>query len=402
MNLGRIFATALARRVAFVVVAAILASFGFSGRANAQTFPNCNNTDMGGFFACPNREQAYATAKGAAQNPVNSGHIVNITNQRYHGIQVIGSTGQVCYEIYGTNAYGYPRNVNACRSWNTECPVGYTWNDVTYTCGVPCQGLDPLTGVHAPGDSPTVCNGGCAYECSGITVLLTIDGQPRSVCGGPNWAPTGAVCTASNPDSIPEVTDTDGDGSSDENDDAPNNPGESNGSDQDGSSACGGDGQPECDGTNSGSGNGNTSGGGGNCQTPPSSTGDAILAQIAFQTWATRCAIEGNANEGEGGVAVGSGQPDWTKGNGPPVPTDDTDYVTEQSSFGIGVNAGMLDQENIFGAGSCPTITGTIYGRTFSTSSIPAWCQIIVWMRAVILIVGAFTALNILLGRTTQ
>lgn len=36
----------------------------------------------------------------------------------------------------------------------------------------------------------------------------------------------------------------------------------------------------------------NTSSGGGNCSAPPVSSGDGIAAQIAYQTWATRCAVE--------------------------------------------------------------------------------------------------------------
>lgn len=40
-----------------------------------------------------------------------------------------------------------------------------------------------------------------------------------------------------------------------------------------------------------GDGDENSSGGGGDCGSPPVSSGDALLAQIAHQTWATRCAI---------------------------------------------------------------------------------------------------------------
>lgn len=43
---------------------------------------------------------------------------------------------------------------------------------------------------------------------------------------------------------------------------------------------------------------GNESGGGATCVDPPISTGDPILAQIATQTWKTRCAIEGRKVEG--------------------------------------------------------------------------------------------------------
>lgn len=234
---------------------------------------------------------------------------------------------------------------------------------------------------------------------------ITIDGQAVTTCSE-GWRSNGQYCSvAESP--APAPNDADGDGSSDENDLSPNNPGESgDGSGQDGSTACGGPGQPACapDGSNEGSGRGNTSGGGGNCQTPPRSSGDAILAQIAFQTWATRCAIEGNANQGGGtgsdpGNGGDEGQPDWTKGDGPPVPADDTDYPAEQTRFGLGVSPDLLDEENIFGNASCPNFSITIWSQTVSTADFDGWCNLVVILRGLILIFGAFSALQILMGR---
>lgn len=87
------------------------------------------------------------------------------------------------------------------------------------------------------------------------------------------------------------TTDTDGDGVPDSEDIAPNDP--TNG---DGTTASKAD---------------NVSTGGGSCDAPPVSTGDQIAAQIAYQTWATRCAVERLKNvtvaQGESGGTTGSG-----------------------------------------------------------------------------------------------
>ena len=64
------------------------------------------------------------------------------------------------------------------------------------------------------------------------------------------------------------------------------------------------------------------------------------------------------------------------------------------------MRSSMLDTENIFGNGSCPAFSISIMGVEASSSDIPAWCDIVAIMRAVVLIMGAFTALGILMGRT--
>lgn len=57
-------------------------------------------------------------------------------------------------------------------------------------------------------------------------------------------------------------------------------------------------------GTGDGSGDENSAAGGGNCDTPPITSGDAILGMVATQTWATRCAVEaGNAAKVTGDIS---------------------------------------------------------------------------------------------------
>lgn len=290
------------------------------------------------------------------------------------------------------------------------------WDAETQSCGT-CDEKPPLSNVTgAPGvGGDTVCDNECKFQCDGASIEAVIDGDRRTHCALPTWSPTGEQCSNTGPGGIPPSqpasTDSDGDGTSDDNDTSPNNPGQGGGGGEngegqpeDGSGNCGGDGQPACGSPGTGSGNGNTSGGGKDCSTPPSSTGDAILAQIAYQTWATRCAITGPGNAGPGtGAGQGEGngeQPDWTKGDGPAVPTDDTDYVAETRQWGIGISTDLLDQENIFGSSSCPALpTFSIFGIEINSAGWSFWCQLVAVMRGIIMLVGAFTAIQILLGR---
>lgn len=417
MNLRRIFAHAVARRVAYALVAFVLAALGL-GQARAQTYSyeTCHSnshgwsndlpaSNNGWALLCPDREAAYSSsaARWASWNPGKPLPSPDVGTT---------STG-FGYVFYSRHASGALYDIGRYWRLDQECPEGQEWNPATNTCDGPevCTAKPPLpaASINAPGGGDRVCSDGCAYACSGASVTLTIDGIQRTACAA-SWNPTG-FCSVSDPAPLEPVTDTDGDGTSDENDGSPNNPG-SNGTNagQDESRACGGEGQPECaeDGSNAGSGNGNTSGGGGNCQTPPVSSGDAILAQIAFQTWATRCAIEGNANEGGGsgdggGPGNGNGdgeQPDWTKGEGPAAPTDDTDYIGEQTRWELPVSTDLLDQENIFGGGSCEHFSIPIWrGVTVSTADFEGWCTLQQILRGLILIFGAFSAIQILLGR---
>jgi len=200
--------------------------------------------------------------------------------------------------------------------WTQECPDGSTWNPDTHTCSAPCANLPPLTGGWAV-TGAEVCSGGCAYAPvpGGIFAFKKIDGI--SYWGTSGWAPTGGTC------GVPTVADPppdrDGDGVSDGLDGAPDNPGDTGGKDPpedppdgdgDGKPDCGGSGQAQCpDKTDP---NNHQSSGGGNCSSPPVSSGDEILAQIAYQTWATRCAVTGDANANNGSGSGSGDAPDYT------------------------------------------------------------------------------------------
>lgn len=398
MNIPRIFATALARRVAYVVVALVLASLGV-GTARAGD----HVVSMEAAEHC----ESFVPLVVVGQTDPGNGYVENPRCEHTtgpFGWPWIGAFILACREM----------NFNGTvRSEDGSCGNGAVLERQHRYQQNSCTGAPPLTGVTGGPSDDRVCRSGCEYQCDGASIVATIDGKKMTVCSVPTWSATGSTCSSGAgglPPATPQPNDRDGDGTSDDNDSAPNNPGQGGGGDEsgdgeeDGGGLCGGPGQSPCGDPGTGSGNGNTSGGGGDCNTPPRSTGDAILAQIAYQTWATRCAITGKGNAGPGtgsdpGNGGEQGQPDWTKGDGPPVPTDDTDYPSQQTRFGLGVSPDLLDEENIFGNASCPNFSITIWSQTVSTADFDGWCNLVVILRGLILIFGAFSALQILMGR---
>jgi len=210
--------------------------------------------------------------------------------------------------------------------------------------------------------------------------------------------------------------DKDGDGKADEDDDDPDN-------DPKKDSASGGD---ECDAPPSCSGNAiqciqvkiqwridcNTRRqvniNGGTCEAVPICTGkgcNAMEYAQLMQQWRATCALEKLAkkdgdDKADGADANGNGVPDALEGTGDVADAGDgTADVEGTKKFGIGVSTNLLNQENIFGGGSCPQPpTFKLMGQTISGSDFPYWCQAMAILRALILLWGAYTALKILMG----
>ena len=392
--------SALARRVAFLIVAAVLAWAGF-GEARAQGTPDysqCYNSSNYGSEApyqplCPTRQAAYEEGLKAC-----NAYVASYGNSGDCAVNVVSVQGRY-YRFRHPPTNGFSTH----RAWAEECPVGNTWNDETKKCEGPkdCASEPDLPAASYVAADTEICSAGCKFAGKGgLCVGMTVDGQQNWYCSA--WEPTGAECSAGEGDTPPAPTDGDGDGSSDGNDTSPNNPGQGGGG-KDGKPQEDGGGKGDGNGSGEGSGNGNTSGGGGNCASPPSSSGDAILAQIAYQTWATRCSIEG-AKDGNGnlkttqGSGTGGGDGDGTDfGTSNPGQDDEFD-PSDVKRFGIPVNTSMLDSEAIFGRGTCPVLSVTIYGETFSTTELQGWCDLLLIMRALVLLFGAFIALRILMG----
>lgn len=146
------------------------------------------------------------------------------------------------------------------------------------------------------------------------------------------------------------------------------------------------------DGSDKDEGDDGSASGGGSCAAPPSCSGDAINCAVLDQQWRTRCANDKNDD----------GQPDWTEGDKPSGEGEGSDGNVGEGAykrFGLSLGTDRLDTDNIFGGGSCPTFSMEVMGFAASTADIPAWCDIAAVMRAVVLIMGAYMALQILLGR---
>ncbi|MGE8219257.1 MAG: hypothetical protein ACN6OU_05810 [Stenotrophomonas acidaminiphila] len=152
---------------------------------------------------------------------------------------------------------------------------------------------------------------------------------------------------------------------------------------------------------------------GGTCAAMPICTGDkcdAMEYSSLLQQWKAACALEklakngtGTPGDGEGcgaGDANCNGVADVLEGSGEASdPGDGTADVDGAKKWGIGVSAGMLDQGNIFGGGSCPQPPSfQLMGETISGADFPHWCKAMAILRGLILVFGAFTALKILMG----
>lgn len=446
--LARIFANAIARRVAYVVVAIALAWCGI-GRAEAAV---CGVPTRAELAASAGSGQTY-TYEGLARAACHgfgpeyveiiSGQNVifeangtctpsGTGNRRFtHGATYVGRFSSTCERLGPSGNYS-----SSQQGWlwtDAGCPLGTQWNEALKQCLAPCDlnapplpegsGYIPSNGnLGFPANDPngcpiTTCSNSCEYaQPSSATMrYVVIDGTAH--CNVAGWNPTGQNCIAgvggSGPAPGSTPTDSDGDGTSDGNDSAPNNPGQGGGGDEngegqaeDGSGTCGGDGQPTCGSPGTGSGNGNTSGGGHDCNTPPSSTGDAILAQIAYQTWATRCAITGMGNAGPGnGTGNGDGSGEGTGGEfdgdaeGRDAATEgdsedpEREDVVEESE----TEEPELDTSGYGYSRSCvaaPTVT--VFGQTitFDTGPMCQWLELASYFVLVLAALGSARIIN--------
>lgn len=302
------------RRMLWCALVFLVGALCVFGDASAQTYP-CT-----GGAQCT-RQEAYAScqqemADVKAWAPTIGWTVVN--DVCHHSVGSGGLHG--AYQPQGQYRNGQGTIVDSfygSTHSHQGCPPDAPWDEETKVCVEPpeCSFDDPALGPSLfNSDTPgafNVCHDGCAYvDMDDTTDCAKIDGT--FWCSSEGWEPLGLTCSAGTPSTGAEApTDSDGDGISDGNDSNPENPGETgdNEGEGDGDDECGAIGQPLCNNNGGTSGAGNTSTGGGDCNTPPNSNGDAILAQIAYQTWATRCA-QGN---GQGNDVKGAASFDCTK-----------------------------------------------------------------------------------------
>lgn len=229
---------------------------------------------------------------------------------------------------------------------------------------------------------------------------------------GENWQPSGGVTNITN-----NNTGTTNNTSTYNNQGTPNGntptPGDGSGPGAGGSNGNG----------EQGEGSGNSAGGGGDCNTPPTTSGDAILGMIAAQTWATRCATEkGNSGTVTGDVGncdapfsvtgdsvqanqlraqraqLCSGKPGSGEGNNG-NPHEGAEDVDGPGKWSWKFDESLIDKSG-FGGGSCPQFGTVDFGRfgAVSLDSVTWWCPLVAAMRAVMLLLGAFISFRIVFG----
>lgn len=438
MNLPRIFASAVARRLAVVLVALVLGWLGI-GSAHA-------------YWPMPDEGAAYAACRA-----VESRHIANVNTRVYS--DNCSSGGGTSMSCYGYSSGG-----------GQVVPCNYEDSSFSWPSGKTCSTRPPTSGglARVPADAePASCDNGCAVR-PGTQATLGV----QLGSGGPmfynmdGWLPTGDVCAPAPDDTgggndgeqcatqgnLTQCVKPDGrhcatassgkqfcwqpteHGTKTSGNEAATKspPGESanippvappNGGDwkqqaqstvtinnntsnvtnwqsnygnQGGGAAGGGaDGQSNGgngDGTGDGDGEGDgddkgTVSGGANCDQPLAcSGGDPVLCAIAQQQYLARCEASGR---GDGEVSPFPGTGDGGAGDDPsPAESHKT------ASPGLG----WIDTTGILGGGSCPQFESVT--TQFGDFAINGddWCQIIAIARAALLIFGAFIALGILMG----
>lgn len=403
MNIGRIFANAIARRVAYVLVAAVVAWLGI-GSARASSY-----SDMGTAYAACMADRAAAIAAGTAR----AGNTCTRTPSQ--GTQ----TGWNCSLI--ARSSGTPR---ACRYFITNPRSNDTF--YTFPGTATCATRADEYGWQAPGGTAagSVCSQGCAYD-----YVLDVAGN--------FYAPNGNWCDTSQ--SEEPVLDTDQDGVPDDLDAFPADPNESQDSDGDGigdnadfapDDPTNGDDKSAPDEDNGE--RDNIATGGGDCNAPPQCSGDGIQCAQLYQLWRLNCKsatvtgdptvcaaaytcngdsvqcaqvalLRKNACEGvtSGDGSFGAGDKanlqaikDAITGEGESL----ADVEVPWSEAGEGVEP----WESGLGGGSCPApISQTVeiagYSASFELSFDPM-CQFAAYIKAIVMAMAAVTSAYILAG----
>lgn len=453
MNLPRIFANAIARRIAYVVVAMALAWLGLDvARAGDQgeELTNCQQNATAWVAQSPTaRRNAKCTLSGSqwvltgeifqtgigwqestlgfypftntcSTKPSQVTQFLPLTGstQCWNGCTVSylqngddttstrSHTGQVCdpdqfkYNCgVGKFWNGY---MGVCQPIEPDCPEGQERQDGVCKPSNQC----PEGMVAVPGSTPGAIQQGALYckpsenECPA--------GQVKSPQG--NCLPGEGQCAAGEARREDGTCgkDADGDGKADSDDDDPNNDPKnsfSGGDSCEAPPACNGDpimcGQARIQWRIDCNTRRNVNISGGACSAPPICVGKDCkameYAQLLMQ-WRTACATEKRAAS-EGGSGEG-GQPDWTKVTGDGTGGAGQDPEKPHRTVSLGV--GMLDGSGFLGGGSCPQF-GSVDVWWFGTVDLDSFGWICTFFAAVKIIMiglGAFIAFGILAGRT--
>ncbi|WP_447026047.1 hypothetical protein [Xanthomonas oryzae] len=450
--IGRVFASAIARRLAYALVAAVLAWCGM-GRAEAANFP----TQGDAYAACLSRVAAYVASMSFGRDQE---CFIEPGTREYHGRFLTKDCSSCAWYLayYGDYSWStsckskpdyngpfpgalsgtpvsgsYQCNSgcvqtwtpNADGSWNGTFLADQICNPDNNNCGGPFHYnvnlamCEPDPPAECPKGQIKKANGQCTpNECpEGMTL------QQDGTCGPSNnecpagqiKSPAGGCLPGDGQCAKGEVRGPDGTCKKDgDGDGEPDKPGEGDKSQFSGGDDCSS--PPSCSGDAIMCGqariqwridcntrkNRNVSGG--TCNAAPACTGekcDAVeYASMMFQ-WRSACAAEKLLAMGNGG---GNGeQPAWTKVGGMSqdpgagASAGDTKVLTTKK---IGIDD--LDQSGFGGGGSCPGfeaasggVIANAYSATFA-SPPPMWCTFIARLRASLIVVSACVSVFIL------
>lgn len=173
MNVGRIFANAIARRIAYVVVAAALAWMGLN-EARAQSFANCLTTQYSTVQFCADRGTATQGVYMAAE-----GYMTAFSGRRIDGapyVYIANAITQsgVVYSQLSLNVVNVSNGalqIRASRYFPRDmpCPSGQIWNSLANICQTSCSSRTPEVFTHSqriPAGSHG-CKNGCQFAVAG-------------------------------------------------------------------------------------------------------------------------------------------------------------------------------------------------------------------------------------------
>ncbi|WP_146096155.1 hypothetical protein [Xanthomonas arboricola] len=455
--LGRVFASAIARRVAYALVAIVLAWCGI-GRAHAKDYANQGQAYQGcladsaaatgrlGGKGAPNCAlETPGLYKCYAYQAFNGGNSLTLcgasppaeTNHRYalsckekpdyngafpgslSGIPVSGSyqCNSGCVQTWTPNSDGSWNGTfladQACNPDNNNCGGGFHYNANLGMC-------EPDPPAECPKGQIKKANGQCTpNQCpEGMTL------QQDGTCGPANnecpsgqvKSPAGGCLPGDGQCAAGEVRGPDGTCKKDGNGDGdPDEPGEGDKSQFSGGDDCSS--PPSCSGDAIMCGqariqwridcntrkNRNVSGG--TCSMPPICTGekcDAVEYSSMMFQWRSACAAEKLLAQGNGNGGSEGEQPSWTKvagmsqDPGAGAAAGDTKITTNK------INADDLDQSG-FGGGQCVGFAsggggaGVSSGFTQTMASPPAiWCNYISAVKGIFVLIGSVASVIIL------
>jgi len=180
MKLGRIFANAIARRIAYVIVAAALAWLGLSD-AKAQDYSQCNVPNHNNSL-CPDLPAARAAADASAQyycNQLSNCNGIDNRQETWTGTQWQVRT---LYR-YGTANNGAWGNYKRATQ---SCVPPQIYNSLSQLCQAPCAGKPSEVFTHSqriPGGSHG-CKNGCQFTVAnnGDGTLTRFFGTNANLC----------------------------------------------------------------------------------------------------------------------------------------------------------------------------------------------------------------------------